>query len=429
MKRNIYLIIASFLFLASSAYGFDMGNVKFLSDLKLGDFGPEVSILQRILNADPDTIVAKSGPGSSGNETEYFGFLTRLAVIKFQNKYKSDILIPVGLSVGTGYVGKMTIGKLNNLIVVINAGDELGGNLQTGNTSSVIQTANQTPTTTPKINKPIIMSIYPSRVRMGGTVIITGENFTATGNTIMLGDGYIIEYFRNLPSNDGKTISFVYQPPEVATMTEAQIRALPKQTVDQIEAPIKAVGKTLADALAPYQGMNNETDLRGFLQKNGHSIDELYNNYFIQVENANGSGISKTALLWGMRKIALGNGLIISDSYSFLSALEKKIESFVKSVTPSAQALGLSGGGFNSGILMYCTCATGYLTFMTDYAGGGSGLYWFPPGFKPNAGTGIISSMWLGGYIKNGGVCVIGVEPYCISISANMPMIPWGASK
>jgi len=51
-----------------------------------------------------------------GLVTGYFGSLTKQAVIRFQEKYKVDILNPWGLKKGTGFVGETTIQKLNELL-------------------------------------------------------------------------------------------------------------------------------------------------------------------------------------------------------------------------------------------------------------------------------------------------------------------------
>ncbi|MCX6723653.1 MAG: hypothetical protein NT155_00570 [Candidatus Staskawiczbacteria bacterium] len=51
-----------------------------------------------------------------GFVTGNFGNLTRTAVIRFQEKYAGDILIPVGLFKGTGYVGSQTRIKINQIL-------------------------------------------------------------------------------------------------------------------------------------------------------------------------------------------------------------------------------------------------------------------------------------------------------------------------
>ena len=89
----------------------------FQKNLSIGTNSPDVLKLQQILNSDPETKIADAGIGSSGKETSYFGNLTRLAVIKFQNKYEKDILSPAGLSFGTGFVGSLTRNKLNGFIL------------------------------------------------------------------------------------------------------------------------------------------------------------------------------------------------------------------------------------------------------------------------------------------------------------------------
>ncbi len=91
-------------------------GVTFTRSLSQQMIGDDVKCLQGILNQSSDTQVAASGVGSPGQETSYFGALTTTAVIRFQEKYRSEILTPVGLFNGTGYVGNSTIAKLNQLI-------------------------------------------------------------------------------------------------------------------------------------------------------------------------------------------------------------------------------------------------------------------------------------------------------------------------
>jgi lysophospholipase L1-like esterase len=88
----------------------------FTKQLKQNQNNSEVKALQVFLNSDPDTKIAPSGVGSPGKETNFFGLLTKKAVIKFQEKYADDILTPWGLKKGTGVVGKTTILKINELI-------------------------------------------------------------------------------------------------------------------------------------------------------------------------------------------------------------------------------------------------------------------------------------------------------------------------
>lgn len=87
----------------------------FGQSLEIGDQGPEVLELQRFLNGVLDAPIATSGPGSPGEETDYFGSLTFAAVFAYQNLYADAVLRPLGLLNPTGYWGPSTIAHANSL--------------------------------------------------------------------------------------------------------------------------------------------------------------------------------------------------------------------------------------------------------------------------------------------------------------------------
>tara|TARA_Y100001958_G_C21203505_1_gene529837 strand:- start:658 stop:1626 length:969 start_codon:yes stop_codon:yes gene_type:complete len=107
--KYIYILL---LFIIStgvvSAYSFNY-------DLSVGDSGTAVYELQKLLNSDSRTQITQNGVGAPGSETDYFGSLTSAAVVRFQNLYRSEVLEPLGLFYGTGYVGSLTRSKLNKM--------------------------------------------------------------------------------------------------------------------------------------------------------------------------------------------------------------------------------------------------------------------------------------------------------------------------
>src|SRR3989344_2474538 len=112
--RPIYFLLACLLILPFAVWP-GRAEAALYRTLQEGDSGEDVFLLQKILNSDSVTRIATVGPGSPGAETAYFGSLTKAAVARFQEKYAGSILWPVGLKVGTGYVGPKTMEKLNQL--------------------------------------------------------------------------------------------------------------------------------------------------------------------------------------------------------------------------------------------------------------------------------------------------------------------------
>jgi ABC-type transport system substrate-binding protein len=108
---------------------------QFKSNLQVGSQSSEVQELQKCLAKDPAVY-------PEAETTGYFGEKTKLAVIRFQEKYKEDILTPAGLTEGTGRVLASTRAKLNELCAApLTESSSLSFTLTTVNQENLIKVA------------------------------------------------------------------------------------------------------------------------------------------------------------------------------------------------------------------------------------------------------------------------------------------------
>ncbi len=192
LKKFSFLIVVSCLVVLSSFFVKEVQAYTFSRNLQIGDNSTDVIELQKILNTSTDTMVAVYGPGSPGKETASFGALTKKAVIRFQNKYRSEILTPAGLTFGTGYVGASTRNKLNS-------------------SQRSVQTPNVPPTpSNPIVSSSSLVGITPVlslysfselKTAPGRTITLIGTGFDALSNTVHIGNSII----KDLPSDSTKS--------------------------------------------------------------------------------------------------------------------------------------------------------------------------------------------------------------------------------
>lgn len=110
-------------------------SFQFKSDLKKGSQGSQVRELQKCLAKDPDVY-------PEGETSGVFGEATKRAVIRFQEKYREEILNPSGFKEGTGLVSKATRAKLNELCFPAGQEDlSLRFSLSTVNQPALVETA------------------------------------------------------------------------------------------------------------------------------------------------------------------------------------------------------------------------------------------------------------------------------------------------
>lgn len=184
MKKISALLILFFCF---GLYG--TSEAQIYRDLDLGSQGDDVLLLQKFLNTNQYTQIATYGPGSPGQETNYFGQLTKSAVIRLQEMYRSTILNPIGLHSGTGFVGSQTRAVINGQNIASAKLNEAPANVSLQSTLVRID------------------SISPTEGSDGTIVTIVGVGFTDK-NTVLVDLDSRLKYQDMKASADGTKITF-----------------------------------------------------------------------------------------------------------------------------------------------------------------------------------------------------------------------------
>lgn len=109
----------------------------FSRDLTVGDTGPDVQALQEFLNQN-NFPVAQTGPGSPGNETQYFGTETQSALAAWQTANN--------VSPASGYYGPITRGMIGGAVQGYGNGTATTTVTGNGNAPMIPAPSNNVPT-------------------------------------------------------------------------------------------------------------------------------------------------------------------------------------------------------------------------------------------------------------------------------------------
>lgn len=190
-------------FCATTPFFISAAENDFSRMLKVGMRGNDVRALQEALNSDAETHVAESGTGSLGNETDYFGPATKRALIRFQEKYRGEVLTPIGLVSGTGIFGEKTRAKLTAVRREFRARKPSAG----AEATTATNTSASLGPVAPHIEQGDVFVTALSRYSgtPGTMVTMSGEGFTLADNTIYFGAVHAIEHAL---SQGGQMITF-----------------------------------------------------------------------------------------------------------------------------------------------------------------------------------------------------------------------------
>lgn len=167
----------------------------FTQNLTIGSDNEEVRRLKSILNSIEATKI-QDVPFNT-EKTTYFGEATKKSVVKFQELYAREVLYPVGLVKGTGYVGVQTRKKLNELAISPTLTPQISASTSPETLDLSALLAYFEPVKTYRVQK---YQVLPE-----SSVVLQGSGFSAADNTVHIDGTYVL---RGIYSLDGKTLRF-----------------------------------------------------------------------------------------------------------------------------------------------------------------------------------------------------------------------------
>jgi len=312
MRISLFSLLSIF-FALSFSLSASAEAVVFTANLGVGSRGTQVIALQQFLNQDPDTRIASTGPGSPGNETSAFGQLTRAAVIRFQEKYTSEVLTPVGLSQGTGRVGSFTRTKLNML-------------------SAPAPIANA-----PVVTPPAVVPPAPTVTPTPAPIVIDNKVTTAERIDIYSGDKMLANIKNRILSALNESIA----SRDTATAT--------MPTITAADIPSVVVG-----ALTPQSGSPDARISITGRGIRGDSVVYFGSDYIVRTLNTEYSGnfsFNVPSIPPGLYDIAIKTGTVVSNTALFVIRDPKNPPVHLQSVSPSnisyGDTLTITGSGFS----------------------------------------------------------------------------------
>lgn len=223
----------------------------FTKDLDAGISDPEAMQLQKFLNSN-GFVIAASGAGSVGSETNYFGSLTTAALAKFQAAN--------GISPAVGYFGPITRAKVNAMCTTTggntggNGGTTTGGGVTTGSSVAVSLAASQPSSTlvSGQAIGEVARYTFTNQTSSAANITNVVLNRIGVSNDSSLGDVYLYDGSIRLTDAAGISSGVVTfnQPSGLFTVPAGSSRTISVRANIAASTSGQTVGFALNSALA-----------------------------------------------------------------------------------------------------------------------------------------------------------------------------------